>query len=90
MERMTNKLTRTAPPRIWLQCSDDPGDVRSNFCDCDAGDVTWCKDSVLAAEVEYVRADLVREIMPCNLDELADDDPEMYRLGQMRGMTANA
>ena len=60
MSRLPNKLTRTAPRRIWLQCSDESDGVRNSFGDYDAGEVTWCADSVLAAEVEYVRADLVR------------------------------
>ena len=39
---------------------------------------------------QLIPADLVRAVMPCNLSELADEDPEMYRLGEILGMTANA
>lgn len=60
--KLPNKLTRTAPERIWLQCSDDPHDVRSSFADCEAGEITWSRESVLAAEVEYVRADTVEDL----------------------------
>ncbi|MBP6564348.1 MAG: Lar family restriction alleviation protein [Burkholderiales bacterium] len=45
----------TAPKRIWLQVSDDRADMDEPF----PGDgATWCADSVVDAEVEYVRADL--------------------------------
>lgn len=58
---MTNKVTLTAPERIWLQVSDDEVDLQEPFPkpsdDCF---VTWCRDSALNCEVEYVRADLVR------------------------------
>jgi hypothetical protein len=50
-----NKLTKTAPERIYLQVSDDPDHYNTEFVD---DDVTWCRDSVMACEVEYVRADL--------------------------------
>ena len=88
MNRLANKLTRTAPRRIWLQCSDEPDGVRNSFGDHDTGEVTWCADSVLAAEVEYVRADLVRAAMPINAND--PDDPELCALAELLGMTANA
>lgn len=58
MKRLPSKLTRTAPKRIWLQCGDDPENLRCNFIEM--GEVTWCKNSVMASEVEYIRADLVQ------------------------------
>ena len=60
---MTNKVTKTAPTRIWLQVSDDARDARKPFPEPHS-DLTWCRDSVLACEVEYVRADLVRAAVP--------------------------
>lgn len=58
MKRLPSKLVRTAPKRIWLQCGDDPENLRCNFIEM--GEVTWCEDSVMASEVEYIRADLVQ------------------------------
>lgn len=60
MKRLPSKLVRTAPKRIWLQCGDDPENLRCNFIEM--GDVTWCKDSVMASEVEYIRADLSHNV----------------------------
>jgi hypothetical protein len=54
-----NKLTETAPERIWLQISDDKDDLNYVFPSHHHDDITWCKDSVVAAEVAYVRADLL-------------------------------
>jgi hypothetical protein len=45
----------TAPERIWLQIGDDRDCMDEPF---PGDEVTWCADSVLGAEVEYVRADL--------------------------------
>ena len=53
---MANKVTKTAPERIWLQVSDDAAHCREPFPGND--EATWCSQSVLACEVEYVRADL--------------------------------
>lgn len=41
----------------------------------------------VAELVQYVRADLVRAAMPHNADD--PDDPELYRLAEVLGMTAN-
>jgi hypothetical protein len=54
---MPNRVTKTAPERIWVQVSDDAQDCREPFPEPNEG-MTWCGDSVLACEVEYVRADL--------------------------------
>ena len=51
-----NKVTETAPKRIWIQISDEPEDCEESFQE-PSEDMTWCQDSVLACEVEYVRAD---------------------------------
>jgi hypothetical protein len=52
-----NKVTKTAPKKIFLQVSDDADDCGLEF-PVPTADLTWCEDSVLACEVEYIRADL--------------------------------
>lgn len=54
-----NRVTLTAPKKIWLQISDEKSDRKEPFTSSCA-EITWCEDSVLACEVKYVRADLVR------------------------------
>ena len=87
---MRDTLTETAPERIWLQI-DPNGDAddRSESCP-DPSDVelTWCWTEVGGQEVEYVRADLVHAAMPTNADD--PEDPELYKLAELLGMTANA
>ncbi len=56
----TPPVVRTAPTRIWLQVSDDVNDMREPFPALIHDGITWCQDSCIACEVEYVRADLVR------------------------------
>lgn len=53
-----NKVTSTAPERIWLQVSDDADDCDLPFTYTYSDEVTWCEDSVTACQVEYVRADI--------------------------------
>lgn len=55
---MTNRVTKTAPRRIFLQVSDDACDRKESFPE-PGPDLTWCRSSCVACEVEYVRADLV-------------------------------
>ena len=52
---MVDRLTPSAPPRVWLQ-------------------------------VEYVRSDLVRAVMPENWR----DDPDWVRLAPLLGVASNA
>lgn len=52
------EVVRTAPARIYLQVSDDRDHESEPFPDAHGDEVTWCADSVLACEVEYIRADL--------------------------------
>lgn len=80
-----NTVTTTAPTRIWLQVSDDRSDADLEFPD-PTEDLTWCQDSVLACEVEYVRADLVRAAMPENWE----NDPDTKALAEALGMAHNA
>ena len=56
---MEDKLTPTAPTRIWLQVDTNDDDRSLPFPE-DAEGVSWWKEMVGGAEVEYVRADLVR------------------------------
>lgn len=49
---------QTAPETIWLQISDDEDNLNEPFPANE--EVTWCADSVLSAQVKYVRADLCR------------------------------
>lgn len=51
------EVVLSAPQKIWLQVSDEEAHIAETFPATDEG-VTWCRDSVLACEVEYVRADL--------------------------------
>lgn len=55
-----NKLTETAPQRIFLQVSDEDGDEDCVFSDLqrDGAEVTWCDASMVCCEVRYVRADI--------------------------------
>ena len=87
MERDTT--TETAPERVWLQV--DTGampDDRGEPFPTDFDGVTWHNEEIGGIEVEYVRADLVRAAMPTNATD--PDDPELFRLATLLGMTANA
>ena len=83
---MEDKLTPTAPTRIWLQVDTNDDDRSLPFPE-DADGVSWWKEMVGGAEVEYVRADLVRAAMPINATD--EGDPELQRLAEVLGMTAN-
>lgn len=91
---MSGHTTETAPKRVWLQVNPDAredaetGGVVGDDEPFPDGDVTWCWHSIGGLEVEYVRADLVRAAMPMNADD--PEDPELYRLAELLGMTANA
>ena len=70
----------TAPERIWLQISDNDVDAALPFPE-NTWDVTWCADSVIAVEVEYVRADLAeqqRNKLLAALTEIAELDVLKY------------
>ncbi len=86
MEHMQSKLNSTAPERIWLQVSQDARDHKKPFPEANQN-MTWCDSSVLACEVEYVRSDLVRAALPVNAND--PDDPELFKLAALLGMTAN-
>lgn len=67
---------RTAPERIWLQISDDKCHLDEEFPH--GFEVTWCEDSVMDCEVEYVRADLVAP-QPPDQAEARGDEPVVWR-----------
>lgn len=50
---------QTAPGQIWLQIGDDAELMNEPFPHDCGEELTWCQDSVLAAEVRYIRDDLV-------------------------------
>lgn len=58
------EVVRTAPERIWLQVADDTYYSAEPFPEPASDQITWCADSVMAVEVPYVRADLVRAASP--------------------------
>ncbi len=83
-------MTETAPKRIWLQVNPegDPDDHTEPFPDPAGDEITWAGVRVGGQEVEYVRADLVRAAMPTNADD--PEDPEVFALAEVLGLTANA
>jgi hypothetical protein len=50
----------TAPERIWLQIGDDQDYLSEPFPYSAGEEITWCQDSVVAAEVKYIRADIAK------------------------------
>lgn len=65
------RLIATAPERIYIQVSEEAEAMDEPFpppCE----DITWCPDSVIAAEVPYVRADLI-EAQASRIAELEAD-----------------
>jgi len=54
----TPEAVLTAPERIWLQIGDESDYLNEPFPHSAGEEITWCQDSVVAAEVAYVRADL--------------------------------
>ena len=86
----TPALDASMPPMIWLQIDtegDNEADRDEPMPEDALDNVTWCRDSIGGVEVEYVRADLVRAAMPINVTD--DGDPELQRLAEVLGMTAN-
>lgn len=81
-----SKLTETAPERIWLQISDDEDDLNYPY-PLHHEDVTWYIDSVVAAEVGYVRDDLL-EAAQKRIAELEKD--KVFLQGGWDSATAQA
>lgn len=86
----TPALDASMPPMIWLQidtAGDNEADRDEPFPEEALDNVSWYRESIGGVEVEYVRADLVRAAMPVNATD--DGDPELQRLAEVLGMTAN-
>lgn len=47
-----------APQTVWLVYGDLERDATHREC-CESGEVTWCEDAQFAADVRYLRADLL-------------------------------
>jgi hypothetical protein len=47
-----------APEAVWLVYGDLERDATHREC-CESGEVTWCEDAQFAADVRYLRADLL-------------------------------
>lgn len=93
------KVVLTAPERIWLQVSDQEYDKDVDF-PIDS-EVTWCQDSVVETEVEYVRKDLaqpvdltaIREVIEYIKIEISDDGTTIvkdYRMSEWADELARA
>ncbi len=74
------QVVTTAPERIWLQVSDCDGDEEEPFPHGVDAEITWCQDSVMAVEVEYVRADLAHPAPAYITDEMVDAACEAHLL----------
>lgn len=85
-----DKLTESAPARLWLQVDvdGDAGDRDEPIPRENWGALSWHYESIGGTEVEYVRTDIIRAAMPINCND--PDDPAMLRLAELLGMTANA
>ena len=60
------------PEKLHLQWH---GDAEPEPGEVDAGDVTWAADRVFAGDVQYIRADLVRELHQAAGQRMITDDP---------------
>ncbi len=98
---MSDKLTETAPKRIWLQVDTDAiADIRDEPFPADFDGVTWHDEQIGGLEVEYIRADLVNGIISTAARLTMTSDGrgyfnsgqhcEDFRRALSRLMTANA
>lgn len=53
---------KNVPKRIYLQVGDEAAEDDTLDFRNDLDDVTWAEDQVFQSDIEYVRADLVREM----------------------------
>lgn len=76
-------FVKTSPARIYLVIGDnlEDGDEFN-----DLGDVTWCQDKQYETDIEYVRADVVREIVAAELRKaLEGREPVAWRVRRSDG-----
>lgn len=53
----------TPPTTIYLQWHGDSEDIDEPIQEDAIGEVTWCRDRIYDGDIEYVRADAVREAL---------------------------
>jgi len=63
-ERQINTVTATAPREIWLRVRDDSTHCDKPFPDVHGPMVTWGRESIMACEVHYIRADVAGAAQP--------------------------
>ena len=71
------ELIKTAPARIYLQVSEDVESFNLPFPDSCGDEITWCADSVLDCEVEYVRADVSQASQSARMKELEAENARL-------------
>lgn len=65
------QIDKEAPDKIWLQIdADQIHENREQPWPSDDDGITWCRESVQGLEIEYIRADLVADLLK---------DAERYR-----------
>jgi hypothetical protein len=65
-------VVTTAPEKIYLQVTDDTF-YRDETFPADYGDdITWCADSVVDCEVEYIRADLATPAQTVDIEAVRE------------------
>lgn len=66
-----------APETVWLVYGDLERDATHREC-CESGEVTWCEDAQFAADVRYLRADLLyHEARQIAAERAAEDEALM-------------
>lgn len=78
-------VVTNAPPVIWLNVGELDDDAEFGELGSDHGEdgVTWCDTKQFPADIRYVRADLVKDVMPTNWR----DDPDWLPLARAIGIT---
>jgi len=61
-----------APVSIWLNVGEIDDDCSFDDLDADNDGVTWCSQRQFQADIQYIRAELVREVLPANWAEDVD------------------
>lgn len=88
---MKDTLTKTAPPRLWLQVDTGASkDYRDEPFPADIDGVTWHNEEIGGLEVEYVRADLVKNLINATRNVLALSDRKHDAWDQAKAAIAKA